>query len=143
MNIKPGMVAVYNVECLPILQFNVYSCIPVGKSMSWYGKPWILVPLYSVPTLLLSILVVYMVQYIVSRFMQYIEDTKVHSRIIEVFISCIYMRIHGTGSKGQQILLLLKKSVNLKEMFMTWIQIRIHFFQCGSRIRIRIIINQH
>ncbi|XP_023327350.1 endoplasmic reticulum metallopeptidase 1 [Eurytemora carolleeae] len=47
-----------------------------GKSMSWYGKPWILVPLYSVPTLLLSILVVYMVQYIVSRFMQYIEDTK-------------------------------------------------------------------
>ena len=140
--------------------------LPVGKSMSWYAKPWILVPLYSVPTLLLSILVVYMVQYIVPRFMQYIDDTKVHSRIIEGFVLCIlilhlFSYMHSwSGSVGfatswlppkyadpririqraKKLFFCLKKSVNLKEMFITWIQIRIHFIQCVSRIRIRIIV---
>ena len=38
-----------------------------------------------------------------------------------------------------EISFLLKKSLNLKEIFMTWICIRV-FFQGGSRIRIRIKI---
>ena len=55
------------------------------------------------------------------------------------------MRIHRSGSKGQNTKpkpekkpfyfdnsALLKKSVNLKEMSMTWILIRIHFFSSAD-----------